>query len=148
VNPTGRSLALALVATLLFAACTDGNGGNGNGATGETAPAPVGVTGASDQAATYEYVNAGLRVVMQLDGERGTLEVDNGTEHDVGRPGFYVLDATTGARTDGRVEAPATVRAGDTATFDVDLDGARIRDIGLLLLLLGRDNYGAFVRTG
>ena len=37
--------------------------------------------------------------------------------------------------------------AGETATFDVRLDGITVDDIGLLVLLFGADNYGAFVRT-
>jgi hypothetical protein len=159
VKRTGRSLAFALAAAMLFAACTGddgtpgasgatkGGGTAGTGATGETAVAPVGVTGASATRATYEYRNAGLDVTMRIDGERGTLEVDNGTDHEVGRPGFYILDARTGAQTDGRVEGGAALPAGGSGTYDVALDGVAIRDIGLLVLLLGRDNYGAFVRT-
>ena len=36
---------------------------------------------------------------------------------------------------------------GDSATFGVALDGVGVEDIGLLVLLFGADNYGAFVRT-
>ena len=154
---TGRSVALFLLATLLFAACTGddrdgpngGDGGNGpeTGATGETAPTPVGVTGASNDSATYEYVNAGLKVTMDIDGTAGTLEVENDTDHEVGKPGFYLLDARTGAQLDGSVTGGSPVAAGDTGSFDVSFAGIQIREIGLVVLLLGRDNYGAFVRT-
>ena len=160
MQPTPRSITLILLVSLALAACTsdgenggepNGNGGNataGTGATGETAPpTPVGVTGASNDTATYEYVNAGLKVTMQVDGTTGTLEVDNGTDHEVGKPGFYLLDATTGAEVDGRVDAGTPVDAGGTGTFDVSFTGIEIRQIGLVVLLLGRDNYGAFVRT-
>ncbi len=41
----------------------------------------------------------------------------------------------------------APVAAGERATFDVTLDGVTVDDIGLLVLLFGADNYGAFVRT-
>ena len=37
--------------------------------------------------------------------------------------------------------------AGDTASFHVQLDDLSVDDIGLLVLLFGEDNYGAFVRT-
>jgi hypothetical protein len=161
VKPTGRSLALVLAAALLLGACTGGGsdgGGKGSGATGnggtagtgpagETAVTPVGVTGASTTSATYEYRNAGLDVTMKIDGTSGTLEVDNGTDHEVGKPGFYLLDARTGAQTDGHVQAGNTLQPGDSGTFDVSFSGLEIRNIGLVVLLLGRDNYGAFVRT-
>jgi hypothetical protein len=42
------------------------------------------------------------------------------------------------------VEA-AAVPAGETESFDVTLDGIAVKDIGLVVLLMGRDNYGAFV---
>jgi hypothetical protein len=41
----------------------------------------------------------------------------------------------------------APVPAGQTATFDAAFEGVEVRNIGLLILLFGRDNYGAFVRT-
>ena len=147
--------ALALVA-LLLGACTGDDGEEpsrdtaaetaGSGPSGETSLQPV-ETGASGTNATYEYLNAGLEVVMDIDGETGTLRVDNGTDHDVGKPSFYLLDATTGERSDGRVTGGSPVDAGGSATFDVSLEGVRIDDIGLVVLLLGKDNYGAFVRT-
>jgi hypothetical protein len=154
-----RALALiALVAVLLGACTSDGNGGGGKpsatggggtagtGPGGETAIQPVG-TGASNTTATYEYLNAGLKVTMNIDGETGTMEVDNGTDHDVGKPSFYLLNATTGERSDGKLTGGSVVDAGGDATFDVSLEGTKIDDIGLVVLLLGRDNYGAFVRT-
>lgn len=155
VKTTGRSLALVLVATLLFAACTgddrpegdDGGSSAPTGATGETAVTPVGPTNAATDSATYQYVNAGLRVVMQVDGTAGTIEIENDTDHEVGKPDFYLLDARTGARSEGRVDGGVPVAAGETGTFDVAFAGPKIREIGLVVLLLGRDNYGAFVRT-
>ena len=36
---------------------------------------------------------------------------------------------------------------GEHASFDVKLNGITVDDIGLLVLLFGADNFGAFVRT-
>ena len=153
-----RALAAIALVALLLGACTgddegdggpDGNTANataGSGPAGETSLQPV-ETGASGTSATYEYLNAGLEVVMDIDGETGTIQVDNGTDHEVGKPSFYLLDATTGERSDGKVTGGSGVDAGGSATFDVSLEGTRIDDIGLVVLLLGKDNYGAFVRT-
>jgi hypothetical protein len=154
-----RLLAPLVLVALVLGACTGDDGGDGetsgstaNGtggsgsATGETSLQPV-ETGASNTTATYEYLNAGLDVTMEIDGETGTMQVDNGTDHEVGKASFYLLDATTGERADGKVSGGSPVEAGDSATFDVSLEEMKIDEIGLVVLLLGKDNYGAFVRT-
>ena len=97
--------------------------------------------------AVYEYANEGLLVTLELDGSEGTLEVDNGSANDLDAPGVYVKDAVDGHEIDGEVLASAPVAAGERATFDVTLDGVTVDDIGLLVLLFGADDYGAFVRT-
>ncbi len=62
---------------------------------------------------------------------------------------MYVLDAIDGHQVEGEVAAAAPVPAGERATFDVTVDEITdAENIGLLVLLLGADNYGAFVRTG
>jgi len=67
--------------------------------TGVVGPSP-GTTGPA-AGGTYEYVNAGLRVVVQIDGTEGTMEVDNGTDRELDPPGFYILDARDGTEIDG-----------------------------------------------
>lgn len=152
VKTTVRFVALALMLATLFASCTDdGTGGNptGTGGTGNTSggvgPTPV-TTGPAARG-TYEYVNAGLRVVVEIDGTDGTMEVQNGTDHDLPEPDFYILDARDGTEIDGEVAEPAPTPEGDTATFAISFEGIEVRNIGLLVLLFGTDNYGAFVRT-
>ncbi len=138
----------------MASACTgdDGDGGGttsggtaGTGATGGGGPTPV-VSGAATSG-TYEYQNAGLHVTMRIDGTAGTMEVDNGSGHELGDPGFYILDARDGTQIDGVVAAPAPVEDGQTATFDISFEGIEVRNIGAIALLFGDDNYGLFVRT-
>jgi hypothetical protein len=155
VKTTVRFVALALALATLLAACTDdGTGGvptgtDGTGGTGRTTggvgPTPV-TTGPAARG-TYEYVNAGLRVIVQIDGTEGTMEVDNGTDHELEPPDFYILDARDGTEIDGEVAEPAPTPAGATASFAISFEGIEVRNIGLLVLLFGSDNYGAFVRT-
>lgn len=152
MKPTVRFVALALALVALLAACTeDGNGGGPTGpsATGNTTggvgPTPV-TTGPAARG-TYEYVNAGLRVIVQIDGTEGTMEVENGTERELPDPDFYILDARDGTEIEGEVAEPAPTPAGETATFSISFEGVGVRNIGLLVLLFGTDNYGAFVRT-
>jgi hypothetical protein len=143
MKTTGRSVALALVLALALAACTGSDDGKDGGKpSGGTGGEPTGVSGPSG-VGIYRYVNAGLTATLDL--EAGTLEIVNETGRDLPEPDFYVLDARDGAETDGKVNAATDIPAGETGTFDVTLNGIAVKDIGLVVLLMGRDNYGAFV---
>jgi hypothetical protein len=149
MKPTGRLVAL-LCLTIALGACTGGDpgstGGTGASPTGEV-PTPAQTFTGAPGTGTYEYANEGLLVTVDLDGSDGTLEVENDSDHDLDPPGLYVEDAVDGHEIDGEVVDSAPVAAGETATFDVRLDGITVDDIGLLVLQFGADNYGAFVRT-
>jgi hypothetical protein len=149
MKPTGRLVALVCLAIAL-GACTGGDGGS-TGSTGRSTtsevPTPAQTITGAPGTATYEYANEGLLVTVDLDGSDGTLEVENDSGHDLEPPGLYVEDAVDGHEIDGEVVDSEPVAAGETASFDVRLDGIAVDDIGLLVLLFGADNYGAFVRT-
>jgi len=152
MQTTGRFAALSLVFVLALAACTGGGSpktspSRGTGNTGPTGPpTPTESFSGAPGTALYKYVNAGLTATMQLDGNTGTLEIDNATGRELAKPSFYILDARDGHQIDGTVDGSTTVPDGQTATFDVSYSGLDIKNIGLLVLLMGRDNYGAFVR--
>ena len=149
---TTRVVLTSLVgASLLLAACTgDGNAVDGDpippGATGQDG-GPTPVQSGSATSGRYEYENAELRVVIDIDGNAGTMEVDNGTERQLPQPDFYILEASSGDEIEGEVSGAAPVPAGETATFDISFEGVEVRDIGAIALLFGQDNYGLFVRT-
>ena len=152
MKPTGRLVALLCLAIAL-GACTGGDDGS-NGATASTGPSttsqvptPAQTFTGAPGTATYEYANEGLLVTLDLDGSDGTLAVENDSEHDLDPPGLYVEDAVDGHEIDVEVVDSAPVAAGEQASFDVRLDGITVDDIGLLVLLFGADNFGAFVRT-
>jgi hypothetical protein len=153
MKPTGRLVALLCLAIAL-GACTGEDAAGDGGTLGATdasttseVPTPAQTFTGAPGTATYEYANEGLLVTVGLDGSDGTLEVENDSQHDLDPPGLYVEDAVDGHEVDGEVVDSAPVAAGETATFDVRLDGITVDDIGLLVLLFGADNYGAFVRT-
>jgi hypothetical protein len=148
-QPTLRLAACALFAAVLVA-CT-GSAADTDGETGTTGSVDTGPTPAqtfTPGVAVYTYENAELEVVVDIRGSDATLHVDNGTEQDLDEPDLYVLDALDGHEIDVRVVDATPVGAGERATFDVDLGEVEVDRIGLLVLLFGRDNYGAFVRTG
>ncbi|HEU4354093.1 MAG TPA: hypothetical protein VFT27_00750 [Actinomycetota bacterium] len=152
MKTTGRLVVLAVALVLALTACTGGDepiGGSsgasgGTAGTGATAPSgPTGTISVRPGSSVYRYVNAGLQAVLDLDAD--TLEIRNETGSGLAKPGFYVLDARDGSQVDGQVRDPAGIPTGETATFDVALDGIELRNIGLVVLLVGPDNLGAFV---
>ena len=149
MKPTGRVVVLLLLAIAL-GACT-GDDGDTTAPSGPSptsdVPTPAQTFTGAPGTAVFEYANEGLLVTLELDGSEGTLEVDNGSANDLDAPGVYVKDAVDGHEIGGEVLASAPVAAGERATFDVTLDGITVDDIGLLVLLFGEDDYGAFVRT-
>lgn len=149
MKPTGR-FAAPLCLAIALAACTGGDGGSSvatGPSTSSEVPTPAHTFTGAPGTATFEYANEGLLVTVDLDGSDGTLKVENDSEHDLDPPGLYVEDAVDGHEIDGEVVDTAPVAAGESATFDVKLDDITVDDIGLLVLLFGADNYGAFVRT-
>jgi len=149
MKPTGRVVVLLLLAIAL-GACT-GDDGDATAPSGPSStsdvPTPAQTFTGAPGTAVYEYANEGLLVTLELDGSEGTMQVDNGSANDLDAPGVYVKDAVDGHEIDGEVVASTPVSAGERATFDVRLDGITVDDIGLLVLLFGADDYGAFVRT-
>jgi hypothetical protein len=122
-----------------------GTTGSGTGRGSDTvAPEPT-ATGPPGTA-VYRYANPGLGATMRLDGDSGTLTIENDTGGELPPPGFYILDASTGDRVSGEVKDPTVIPNGETKTFRVSFSGLGIKDIGLVILMIGRDNYGAFAR--
>jgi len=152
MEPTRRFTALAFTSALLLGACTGGpaysSGDGGTGATGSVETGPTPAETFTPGVGIYTYENAGLKVTVDIQGDSGTLEIDNGTEHDLDPPDLYVRDAVDGHQVELDVAQSAPVPAGDRATFYVSFDEVDIDRIGLLILLFGKDNFGAFVRTG
>jgi len=149
-HPIARTVAVLLLAVIIAAAaCSSGGNEPGptgtNGSGGEN-PTPVQTATGPPGTAVYRYVNAGLVATMRLDGEAGTLEIENRTGGELPPPDFYILDARDGRRVKGDVLDATSIPNEQTMTFDVSFSGLDIDNIGLVILLMGRDNYGAFVR--
>jgi hypothetical protein len=106
---------------------------------------PTATISAAPGSTVYRYTNEGLTATVVLRGASGTLEIDNRTGHEVGKPDVYVLNAVDGHRVDGAVSGAVSLPNDSDRSFPVSLGDVEVKDIGLLVLLLGRDNYGAFV---
>jgi len=92
----------------------------------------------------YVYRGPGVEATLDLDG--GTFRVFNSTGRALPEPGLYLLDARDGGVIDVVVEASAPVPDGQTAQFQVEASTTiEARHVGLVVLLFGEDDYGAFV---
>jgi hypothetical protein len=143
VNAPTRLVALASALVALLAACEGG----------DATPVSPTVTAPTTQPTTpieitpghFRYQNAGLVVTLVLEGNTGTMTVDNGSGHSLGRPDLYAFEGVTGARYEGKVLEAAPIDDGDTAEFAVEFPPEiTAKSVGLIVLLFGRDNYGSF----
>lgn len=142
----GRLIASVIVFAALAAGCTD-NVAKGPAAEGSTGPPTAALpTSVAPGTGVYVYQNAGLVATLELRAGAGTLRIDNETGRELPPPSFYLLDARDGRRVDGTVDGAAPTPDGSSSDFDVEFSGLEVRNIGLAVLLVGGDNYGAFVR--
>jgi hypothetical protein len=137
---------LATVALLAMgAACTGSSAPSGSPSGSTSAPTDTTTTPLVITPGAFRYANAGLVVTLTLKTNTGTMSVDNGSDHDLGKPDLYVLDGSSGKQIDGRVVDPQPIAQGAKATFHVEFPPeVNDKEIGLVVLLFGTDNYGAF----
>jgi hypothetical protein len=128
----------------LATACT-GGGADGSTKTPTLAPTSVIPTGPVHfQPGEYRYGFGGVTASLSFDGSAATLEVKNASGADLAAPGLYVVSGT-GEHVDGSVADAAPIADGSSAMFQVTFpDQVTSKTIGLVILLFGDSNYGAF----
>jgi hypothetical protein len=140
-----RFVAPLAVLAVLGVACTgDGSSATTTGSQ-TTSQTPTETAPASFTPGSFRYQNAGLQVDLQLEANTGTMDVDNQSGYALGKPDLYVLDGLTGKHIDGKVLDAQPIDDGATATFQVQFPPeVTPKSLGLVILLFGSDNYGAF----
>lgn len=134
---------LAPLALLFLTACEAGE---------DTSPSVSGVPTVTATATptfqappgSYRYQGLGVEAVLVFDGPNASLRIANSTGYDLGEPHLYVLKADDGSRLDLTTADPAPIPAGDSARFQVSFESDPPA-IGLVFLMLGEDDFGAFV---
>ena len=133
-----------MLALALATACT-GGGAGGSTKTPTVAPTSAAPTGPVHfQPGEYRYGFGGVTASLSFDGSAATLEVKNASGADLAAPGLYVV-LGTGEHVNGSVAGAAPIVDGSSATFQVTFpDQVTSKTIGLVILLFGDSNYGAF----
>lgn len=130
---------------LALAGCTGDGSDVTPTASSSASPPPTDAGSTAFSPGTFRYQNAGLQVALQLEANTGTMDVDNGSGFALGKPDLYVLDGVTGEHIDGKVLDAQPVEDGAQATFQVQFPPeVTPKSLGLVILLFGSDNYGAF----
>jgi hypothetical protein len=142
---TLRRFVLPAILLLAVAGCTGDGSDVAPTASSGASPSPTDAGSTTFSPGSFRYQNAGLQVALQLEANTGTMDVDNGSGFALGKPDLYVLDGVTGDHIDGKVLDAQPVEDGAQATFQVQFPPeVTPKSLGLVILLFGSDNYGAF----
>ena len=138
-----RTLSRAsIVAGLLvvsLAACT-GDDASPPDESATTSPPPV------TSADSYVFTDAaGIEARITIEGEGAVLTVTNDTGEALPRAGVYVLDARDGSRVDWTVLDARGVPEGESEWQVERPPVPEAKHIGLVVMLFGGEDYGAFV---
>ena len=129
-----------------LAACTKG-GGDHPTPTPSSPPTSASATPVGPehfQPGEYRYSFNGVTASLSFDGSSARLDVTNASGADLAAPALYVIDGT-GRREDGTIADAASIANGADGTFHVTFpDAVNAKTIGLVILLFGDSNYGAF----
>jgi hypothetical protein len=147
MRPSGYFVLPLVLAGLLLSACTGESGAKTSATAPTETDAPLSSTPTMPpKPGEYTYENAGVIATLKYAPDKSTLTVSNHTGAEIPAPGIYMLDARDGHRIAGTVENTAPVATGSsqdfTVTFASQLEQA---NVGLMILLIGHANYGAFV---
>lgn len=138
-----RRLVVLLIGGFVAAGCGGGGGDSPGG--GATGAANAGGDAGSGSSKTFSYVNNGLEASFTVSGTSGTFEVTNNSGKEVGAPGIYSLDPSTGYRVDAAVDGAAPIAEGATASFQVTFpEGFDLIAAGFVGLEFGGEDYGGF----
>jgi hypothetical protein len=138
----------ALLASALLGACTNNNTpSDSKSSTPASTPASTSTSpSSSGPPGDYTYENAGVIASVKYAHDKSTLTVTNHSWAEIPAPGIYMLDARDGHRIAGTVDNSVPVQTGTSKDFNVtfaqQVDEA---NVGLMILLIGHANYGAFV---
>ncbi len=92
----------------------------------------------------FAYSYLGVGATLSWSGGEGTLKVHNGSDTQLGAPGLYAV-TTDRPQVPGTVTDAAAIPAGGSGTFAVAFPSDLAPDdVGLIALLFGDENWGAF----
>ncbi len=140
-----RIVPLIVLVAVFAAACTGGGSSSSLTVTPSATPtSPVPTGPVRFEPGHYRYDFGGVTADISFDGNGATMDVKNATGAELAPPRVYVIDGT-GAHRDGTVVDSTSIPDGQSATFTVTFpDQVTKESIGLVILLFGDSNWGAF----
>jgi hypothetical protein len=137
----------ALLASVLLGACTNNNTTPDSKSTPDSTPASTSTSPSrAGPVGDYTYENAGVIAAVKYAPDKSTLTVTNHTGAEIPAPGIYMLDARDGHRIAGTADNSVPVQTGTSKDFNVTFaQQVDETNVGLMILLIGHANYGAFV---
>jgi hypothetical protein len=144
VTALRRILPSIVLVVALGVACT-GDGDDGPTSTPSASPtSPVPTGPVRFEPGAYRYEFGGVTADLLFDGNDATMDVKNASGAELAQPSLYVVDGS-GTQRDGLVADAAPIPDGESASFQVTFpDEVTDETIGLVILLFGDSNYGAF----
>ena len=141
LNTPFRVMLGLAVATLALAACTaDADPPADAEGSPQTSPPPVTSTD------SYVFTDAaGIEARITLEGEARCSPSRTTPAATLPRPGVYVLDARDGTRVDWTVVEAAALSEGESEWQVERPTVPEAKHIGLVVMLFGGEDYGAFV---
>jgi hypothetical protein len=135
-----RAVVAVSLAVLQLTACTGDGEPEPSEGPPQTSPPPITST------ESYVFTDAaGIEARLTIEGEGAVLTLTNDTGAELPEPGIFVLDARDGVRTDWPVIDGGAVAEGETEWQLERPPVPEAKHIGLVVLLLGGEDYGAFV---
>ena len=142
------AIALVLVLAATAAACTgdDPPPGDGEGPSSSTTSAlpTVDAGDVEFERGAFIYEFDSVTAALSWEGGEGTLSIDNGSDRELGEPGLYAV-TNDQAQVTGKVVDTATIPPGESTEFTISFpDALTYERMGIIVLLFGDENWGAF----
>jgi hypothetical protein len=138
-----RTCAIALLVVVGAIACTGGSSPDAtpSGSTSSTSALPSGpITFVKGE---YESSIGDIDSRLRWAGGDGTLDVDNGSDQQIGAPSVYAI-TQAGESVDAELTDAAPIDAGASVSLAVRFPRSlRLDDVGLFVLSFGDENVGA-----
>lgn len=141
----GAAFGTATIAFMVIASSCTASSGGGNTPSTSTSVAEHSSSTVPASHGRYTYERSGVTAILTYSPDGTGLTITNHTGGDIAAPSVYLLRADNGARVDAKAIDASHIPDGSSQRFALTFT-SRVpsNDVGLIALILGHDNVGAF----